>query len=210
MRGTRNFAAIAAAVFAAAALPAAAHEAKRVPAPGLSETPHLALIRRAPGFTLRDPAGREVRLSQLRDRTVLVAFVYTSCSSACPLLSWRMALLQKNLAAAGLAGRTVLLSVTVDPQRDDAATLARFAKGLGAGPGWHFLRESPARLQPVLDAYEEWTRRVAGELDHPARLHLIDAKGYVREIYSLAFFNEAQAFLDILALEREAAPAARK
>jgi len=94
--------------------------------------------------------------------------------------------------------------VTVDPQRDDAARLALFAKGLGARPGWHFLRDEPARLEPVLAAYDEWTHVLpSGELDHPARLHLIDGAGRVREIYSLAFFDEEQAFLDIAALERE-------
>ena len=45
----------------------------------------------------------------------------------------------------------------------------------------------------------------SGELDHPARLHLIDAAGRVREIYSLAFFDEEQAFLDIAALETKIA-----
>ena len=96
-------------------------------------------------------------------------------------------------------------SVTVDPQRDDAKTLVAYAKRFGAGPGWHFVREEPARLAPVLAAYDEWTRREgSGELDHPARLHLIDAAGRVREIYSLAFFDEEQAFLDIKALHKQA------
>jgi len=34
-------------------------------------------------------------------------------------------------------------------------------------------------------AYDEWTHVLpSGELDHPARLHLIDGAGRVREIYS--------------------------
>jgi len=74
----------------------------------------------------------------------------------------------------------------------------------GLRPGWHFLRDEPARLAPVLAAYDEWTHLLpSGELDHPARLHLIDGAGRVREIYSLAFFDEEQAFLDIAALERK-------
>ena len=39
-----------------------------------------------------------------------------------------------------------------------------------------------------------------GEIDHPARLYLIDQKGNIREIYSLAFFNEKQALIDIRTL----------
>ncbi|MBI4271464.1 MAG: SCO family protein, partial [Candidatus Rokubacteria bacterium] len=40
-------------------------------------------------------------------------------------------------------------------------------------------------------------------IDHPARLYLLDPAGRVREIYSLSFFDERQAFLDIRALLRE-------
>jgi hypothetical protein len=41
------------------------------------------------------------------------------------------------------------------------------------------------------------------DLDHPARLYLIDGRGQIREIYSLAFFDETQAFADIAALLQE-------
>ncbi len=66
-------------------------------------------------------------------------------------------------------------------------------------------------MRPVLSAYDEWTReRPEGELDHPARLYLIDPAGRIREIYSLALFDERQAFLDIVAVEREARRALRR
>jgi len=136
-------------------------------------------IRMAPDFALGG-----VRLSGLRGRPVLIAFIYTSCASACPLLSLAWRGCRRSSSPRGLPA--VLLSVTVDPQRDDAKKLALFARGFGARPGWHFLRGEPARLAPVLAAYDEWTQVLpSGELDHPARLHLIDAAGRVREIYSL-------------------------
>ena len=53
----------------------------------------------------------------------------------------------------------------------------------------------------MLAAWDEWTKPLpAGEIDHPARLYLIDGAGRVREIYSLSLFDERQAFLDIRAL----------
>jgi cytochrome oxidase Cu insertion factor (SCO1/SenC/PrrC family) len=53
----------------------------------------------------------------------------------------------------------------------------------------------------VLKAYDEWTKLLPkGEIDHPARVYLIDRTGNIREIYSLAFFNEKQALLDMKAL----------
>jgi protein SCO1/2 len=177
------------------------------PAGGVAApAPSLAVIRPAPDFALLDPAGRRVRLADFRGRVVLLAFVYTSCPAACPLITQRMAALHRRLAGAGLLpSRAALLSVTVDPERDDPAALRRHARTVGADPeSWPFLRETPDRLRPVLAAWDEWTRALpGGEIDHPARLYLIDAQGRIREIYSLALFDERQAFLDIRALLRE-------
>lgn len=200
----------AAALAAAVPRPAGPHEP---PAPrgvpgGDSVSPNatLALIRPAPDFTLLDPEGRAVRLSALRGRVVLLSFIYTSCSAACPLLTQRIVLLQASLRTAGLfPSRVAFLSVTVDPARDSGAALARYAKGFGADRGgWRFLRQAPERLRPVLAAYDEWTRHLpGGELDHPARIYLIDPLGRIREIYTLSWFDERQAFLDIQTLLRE-------
>lgn len=172
----------------------------------LSASPSLGIIRPAPGFTLLDPEGRSVRLSDFEGRVVLLSFIYTSCPAACPLLTQRMSLLQSRLRENRLfPARVGFLSVTVDPERDTAAALARYARSFNADlGGWRFLREDPEVLGPVLAAYDEWIKPLpGGEIDHPARLHLIDSRGRVREIYSLSLFDERQAFLDIQALLRE-------
>jgi protein SCO1/2 len=173
------------------------------PEQAVSANPSLSVIAKAPAFTLRDPAGRAVRLADYRGQVVLLAFVFTTCPGVCPLISKQMAGLQDRLKAEGLFGsKASLVSVTVDPETDTAPVLAKYAQNYGADPaGWRFLRESPEALKPVLRAYDEWTKLLPkGELDHPARVYLIDQKGDIREIYSLAFFNEKQALIDIKAL----------
>ena len=182
---------------------ARAHEAEPPRAAPPTDAPFLGVIGAAPDFSLLDTHGRRVRLADDRGRVVLLAFIYTSCTTACPILSQKMSSLQRELLARDYDGQRVrFYSITVDPQRDSADVLARYA-----GPfvrdqnAWHFLYEAPERLRPVLVAYDEWTRPLPdGELDHPARLYLIDAHGRIREIYSLAFFDVAQAFTDIAAL----------
>lgn len=172
----------------------------------LSAHPNLSVIARAPDFSLRDTQGRTVRLSDYRGQAVLLAFIFTSCPDVCPLISQQMAGLQRELKAAEIFGRQAsLLSVTIDPGTDTAEVLAGYARNLGADPaGWRFLRETTERTEPVLKAYNEWSKRLPkGALDHPARVYLIDQKGRIREIYSLSFFNEKQAFLDISALLQE-------
>jgi protein SCO1 len=173
----------------------------------LSTNPKLAVIARAPDFALRDFAGNDVRLADQRGRVVLLAFIFTSCKSVCPLISQQMARLQGALKEAAIfASKATMLSVSVDPKTDTAEVLAQYATGYGADPaGWRFLRESPEKTAPILKAYDEWTKQLpAGDLDHPARVYLIDQRGAIREVYSLSFFDEKQAYLDIQALLREA------
>ncbi len=163
------------------------------------------MIKLAPDFALRDTSGRIVRLATLRDHVVLLSFIYTNCTAACPLLTQRMALLQARLRDSTDHGhKTHLLSITVDPVRDSADDLGRYATRFGADPRmWQFLREEPGQLSALLAAYDEWTRPLPnGEIDHPARLYLIDQRGRIREIYGLSFFDERQAFLDIQTLLR--------
>lgn len=191
-----------------AALPALSAETVPPPADtALSSAPFLPRIGRARDFTLTGTSGNPVRLSGLDGKVRIVDFVYTSCGSACPLLTQRLATLQDRLAAAGEGGRVAFLTVTVDPEHDDQAALDAFAKRHGADlANWSFLTGQPEQVRPVLVAWNEWTQALAdGVLDHPARLYLIDRAGYVRDIYSLSFFDERQAFLDIQQLLAEPA-----
>ena len=147
-----------------------------------------------------------MRLADLRGRVALVSFVYTRCLTAWPLLTARLALLQRHAVALPAAERPVLVSITVDPERDTAERLRQYAERFGADrTSWRFLRDEPSRLTPVLHAWDEWTRRGGGdgELDHPARVYLLDRAGRVREIYGLEFFDQRQAWLDVRALLRE-------
>lgn len=204
MRAMGRCAAVAFALLAALAGAAHGHEPARGArsAPRPTAPARLPVIRAAADFTLADSMGVPVRLTELRGQVVLVSFTYLSCPGACPIISQRMALVHRELARRGLAGeRVTLLSITVDPERDDAAALARQARALGAGRGWRWLGDAVARVRPVLEAYHEWTRVLSGgEIDHPARLYLIDPRGRIREIYALAFFDTAEALRDIDAL----------
>jgi protein SCO1 len=137
---------------------------------------------------------------------VLLAFIFTTCNGVCPLISQQMSLLQVGLKREQLFGeRANMLSVTVDPANDTSDVLAAYAQSVHADlAGWRFLRESVEKTKPVLAAYDEWTQlQPKGQFDHPARVYLIDQHGKIREIYSLAFFNEKQALLDIKKLLRD-------
>ncbi|WP_150804858.1 SCO family protein [Pseudomonas fluorescens] len=100
---------------------------------------------------LIDQNGRPVRLQQdlLSDRIVLMGFIYTSCTTVCPLVSSIMGKVQKQLGAR--AGREVqLVSISIDPQRDDPQRLLDYSRKFQAGPGWSWLTGSPSAIKATL------------------------------------------------------------
>jgi cytochrome oxidase Cu insertion factor (SCO1/SenC/PrrC family) len=193
---------------AAVCIRASAHEIQKSVARGASALaiashPSLVVIKAAPDFTLLDSDDHRFELSELRGRVVLLSFIYTNCATTCPLLTYRMGRLRDRLRDAGFWPRSVgFLSVTVDPEHDVAPVLSKYAERFDVvDPNWRFLRDEPARARSVLAAYDEWTKPLPdGELDHPARVYLIDRRGKIREIYALAFFDERQTFIDIQTL----------
>ena len=117
--------------------------------PSVSANPSLAVIGEAPDFTLYDTSGKRTRLSDYRGRVVVVAFIFTSCPGVCPLISKQMSALQMGLKQENLfGGKAGMLSITVDPETDTPAVLAKYAAGYGADSrGWKFLHDEPARIQ---------------------------------------------------------------
>ncbi|MFM7282087.1 MAG: SCO family protein [Planctomycetia bacterium] len=70
----------------------------------------------------------------VRDRCVVIQFLYTNCESVCPPATARLMELQSKLPP-----DVRLISVTLDPERDTPTALAAFAERLSCGPQWTFL-----------------------------------------------------------------------
>lgn len=81
--------------------------------------------------------GRTVALRQeIADgRPVVLNFVYTTCTSICPLSSQTFSDLQAKLGAG--RSKVHLISISIDPEQDTPARLRDYAKRFGAGPDWH-------------------------------------------------------------------------
>jgi protein SCO1/2 len=61
-------------------------------------------------------------------------FIFTSCTTICPLLSQTLATLQEELGAG--RNRVHIVSISIDPEQDTPARLAEYAKRYKAGPEW--------------------------------------------------------------------------
>ena len=173
-------------------------EVRQVPVAG-----YLPVIRQAPPFTLERSDGAQIRLSDLRGKVAIVAFVYTSCTDTCPLMSGKLAILQRRLQEKKLLrDRVMIVSITFDPRRDTREVLQRYANGFGADPeGWLFLRGSAAETAHLLAEYDVWVRPAPdGEFDHADRIFLIDQAGRIREIYNQRLFSVEWVLRDALSL----------
>lgn len=93
-----------------------------------------------PNVPLTTHEGKTIRFFDdlLKDKVVVINFIYTSCPDVCPLETARLSELQAILG--DRVGEDVFLySITIDPEVDTPQVLAEYAKAYGAQEGWIFL-----------------------------------------------------------------------
>ena len=110
----------------------------------------------APDVTLVRQDGRKVSLPRELDdgRPVLLNFIFTTCSSSCPLASRTLEEFQRKLGAQ--AARVHLMSISIDPEEDTPARLTEYAHRFHAGPGWQYYTGTVAAsiaAQQAFDVY---------------------------------------------------------
>jgi protein SCO1/2 len=80
--------------------------------------------RQAPDFSLVSSTGHGLKISQYRGKVVLLAFGFTSCTEVCPTTLNTFAVARRKLQSA--AADVQVVYITVDPQRDAPARLAKY------------------------------------------------------------------------------------
>jgi protein SCO1/2 len=103
-----------------------------------------------PNIPLTTQEGKTVRLYDdlLKDKKVVINFIYTRCGDSCPLETARLAQVQRILG--DRMGRDIFFySFSVDPVRDTPQELKAYADKYHAGPGWLFLTGKKADIEMV-------------------------------------------------------------
>ena len=111
------------------------------------ETPDVSLVR---------ADGKRVSLPRELDdgRPVLLNFIFTTCSSICPLTSRTLEEFQHKLGRE--AARVHLMSISIDPEEDTPARLRAYARKFHAGPEWQYYTGTVAAslaAQRAFDVY---------------------------------------------------------
>ena len=168
----------------------------------------LPVIRAAPPFALTTQDDKPLSLADLRGKVVLVSFVFTTCNGTCPATTSRLSGVAAELKRQGLLekGQVRLVSITLDPKRDTPKALRRYRELYDIqGDHWSFLTGPEADVNKVMAAWGMWAKPAKdGQLDHPSRVFLLDARGRVREIYSLEFLKTAWVLEDVRDLVMDA------
>jgi protein SCO1/2 len=107
-----------------------------------------------PKVTLLNQDGKKTDLASLVEggKPVFIDFIYTTCTTVCPILSASFANLR---AVLGEHAREVqLISITIDPEHDRPEQLKAYGARFKAGEGWDFLTGSRDDIGRVLRAFD--------------------------------------------------------
>ena len=107
-----------------------------------------------PDVTLTNEDGMKVRLQDVMssDRPLAVNFIFTSCTTICPVMTATMLQLQGQLAED--ARQPMYVSISIDPDFDSAAVMKSYAANYGAD--WTFLTGSQQDVMEVLQTFDAY------------------------------------------------------
>ncbi|HEX2255109.1 MAG TPA: SCO family protein [Afifellaceae bacterium] len=150
-------------------------------------------------LALVDSEGREqlFRSEVLADRIVALNFIYTSCTTVCPVMSAIFGAVQEEL---GDRPDIRLVTISIDPATDLPPRLNRYAQQFGPGPGWTFLTGEKTRVTKVLAGLGAFAPEFE---EHPSMVLIGDASRNVwRRFYGFASPDAIVAELERLAAAR--------
>jgi protein SCO1/2 len=109
-----------------------------------------------PDVVLRDADARPVRLRELlaTDDPVMLNFIFTTCSTICPVMVRVFADVPPRL---GVAARDLrMISISIDPENDTPAKLKSYSKDFGEGLRWRFLTGRVEDIKSVQLAFDTY------------------------------------------------------
>lgn len=117
-----------------------------------------------PDVMLINQDGVKVSLRKLlsSDNPVLVDFIYTTCTTICPVLSINFANFQKTMVKE--KGTTRLISISIDPEFDTPMAMKAYLKRYHAKQGWDFLTGSRDDISRVLKSLNAFTQNKMSHL----------------------------------------------
>lgn len=146
----------------------------------------------APSVVLRRASGGQFSLADQRGSVVLLFFGYTHCPDICPttLSDWK----RVKSALGRDSSRVRFVFISVDPGRDDPATLVRYISRFD--PDFIAATGDSATLAKIEHAFhvtsarEETGSANGYGVTHPSQTFVVDKRGDLRLLYSFGMPTE--------------------
>lgn len=132
--------------------PHAAHRA------AMQKTSYSATTERysVPEVSLLDQSGDSVALRTLleSDKPVALNFIFTTCTTICPVMTATFAQMRRDLG--DQADEVRLVSISIDPEYDRPEVLEAYAERFDARGDWTFLTGDLTDIMPVLTSFRAY------------------------------------------------------
>jgi len=115
-----------------------------------------------PNHIVTDQNNRQYRFYDqlVKDKIVVINFIYTNCPDICGLQTARMAQVQDKLGAR-LGKDIFIYSISLDPAKDTPQVLKTYSAAFSAKPGWLFLTGPTKALHQIRYKLGERSRSLA-------------------------------------------------
>lgn len=157
-------------------------------------------------FQLLDQFDESINFPEkYKGKVMLVGYVYTHCPDICPVITYNMRDVQRELDD---EDDFMLVSISFDPDRDTPEILHQYAENYRVNQAnWRFLTGEKSNVDNLLDKLGIATVKTPTRfdenntpiyfIDHTDRVTLIDREGNIRMHYNGSELNSDEAIEDI-------------
>ncbi|MFO7847758.1 MAG: SCO family protein [Balneolaceae bacterium] len=157
-------------------------------------------------WELTDQNGETIQFpNRYLGKVMLVGYVYTHCPDICPMITYNMRDIQRELPD---EQDFMLVSISFDPERDSPEILNEYATNYKLDQeNWRFLTGKTNVVDDLLEVLDIQTLKTPTQftdsgkpqyfIDHSDRVTLIDRNGNIRNTYVGSEMDQEQIVSDI-------------
>jgi protein SCO1/2 len=148
-----------------------------------------AIGRQLDDYRFLNADGKEVRLSDLRGKPLVVHFIYTGCFQVCPTTTQVLATAVAEAERTLGRGSFRVASIGFNQPVDSPAAMKDFARKFGlASPDWVFLSPDAGSVPRLAAEFGFRYEATAAGFDHLLQATIVDANGRIyRQVYGDSF-----------------------